>query len=254
MKRIIFIISLTLTATAFCYAAEQPEPVLEHIIFKDYPAMGGAIIENPLKTTLILGGIAGATALLINNDLWLSKGISNYHDKTKDTIFDIANYAGDGMVVMAGAAVFYALDSPREKEFGAKLLEGLAISGLTGYVVKTVTGRERPSQTDNQFSFWHVSFSDMSFPSGHTSTAFMWATMIPEHYNRWLYFITYPAAITVAAARVYKDKHWVSDTFVGAALGIFSAFVVDELHDAMKAELSVESGYGMDYMTVKYRF
>jgi len=254
MKRIIFIISLILAVIPFCCAAEQQEPVLEHIIFKDYPAMGGAITENPLKTTLILGGIAGTTALLINNDLWLSKGISKYHDKTKDTIFDIANYGGDGLSIMAAAAVFYALDSPREKEFGAKLLEGLAVSGLTGYVVKTLAGRERPSQTENQFSFWHVSFSDMSFPSGHTSTAFMWATMVPEHYGRWLYFITYPAAATVAAARVYKQKHWVSDTFAGAALGIFSAFVVDELHDRLNAEIAVEHGYGINYMTMKYRF
>ena len=82
----------------------------------------------------------------------------------------------------------------------------------------------------------------------------MWATMVPEHYGRWLYFITYPAAATVAAARVYKQKHWVSDTFAGAALGIFSAFVVDEVHDRLNAEIADEHGYGINYMTMKYRF
>ena len=64
-----------------------------------------------------------------------------------------------------------------------------------------------------------------SFPSGHTATAFMTATMLHKEYGHVspLYSIgAYAVASTTGITRLLNNKHWASDVFVGAAIGIVS--------------------------------
>jgi membrane-associated phospholipid phosphatase len=67
------------------------------------------------------------------------------------------------------------------------------------------------------------SFND-SFPSGHTTVAFAWATVFAENYGIW--YITYPVAVMCGAARIYKNMHWASDVFVGAMIGTFFGKII----------------------------
>lgn len=62
------------------------------------------------------------------------------------------------------------------------------------------------------------SLSSDSFPSGHTAVAFSTATIIGDAYNCGI--ITYPLAGLVGLARIYKEKHWASDVYFGAVLGL----------------------------------
>jgi len=249
------LIAALLLLSAPIFAIAPGENVIEHILFLDFPEAGSAFIENPLKTGAILAGLTAGTAVLINNDLWLSRGLSAYQDKNKDIIYDVANNFGDPVYIMAGCAVLYALNTKSERELSAKILEGIAVTGTVGFVLKSAIGRERPSVTDNPKSFFHSSFKDMSFPSGHTATVFTVAAIIPEHYkNPWLYAATVPLASLTAAARIYKNKHWVSDTLAGAALGIFTGCVIETAHERFKTELTIEKGFGCDITMMKYRF
>lgn len=65
-----------------------------------------------------------------------------------------------------------------------------------------------------------------SFPSGHTATAFMMATMLHREYGLTrspLYSIgAYTVATATAVSRQLNNKHWVSDIFAGAGIGILS--------------------------------
>lgn len=65
-----------------------------------------------------------------------------------------------------------------------------------------------------------------SFPSGHTATAFAAATILHKEYgltrSPWYSLIGYTLATATGCMRVLNNRHWVSDTFAGAGLGILS--------------------------------
>lgn len=66
-----------------------------------------------------------------------------------------------------------------------------------------------------------------SFPSGHTATAFAAATILHKEYgltrSPWYSIGGYMMATATGCMRVLNNRHWVSDTFAGAGIGILSA-------------------------------
>lgn len=87
------------------------------------------------------------------------------------------------------------------------LLTQLVVNGL-----KLTTGVLRPDAT-NYFSF----------PSGHTTAAFMAATLFYKEYGfkgYWVSLVAYAAAIITGFTRILNNRHWLFDVIVGAALGI----------------------------------
>lgn len=65
-----------------------------------------------------------------------------------------------------------------------------------------------------------------SFPSGHTATAFAGAELLDLVYGEahpLLSALGYSAACITAMGRVLNERHWVSDVFAGATLGILSS-------------------------------
>ena len=104
--------------------------------------------------------------------------------------------------------------------FDMTIMYGLTtiIAGSIVTTTKTMTARERPDNSNKR-----------SFPSGHTETAFVSATFLHQEFKHKSvgYSIgAYSAAIFVAVARVYKNKHWVSDVVAGAGIGILSTKLV----------------------------
>lgn len=64
-----------------------------------------------------------------------------------------------------------------------------------------------------------------SFPSGHTATAFMSATMLSKEYgyiSPWVSVGGYTLATGTGLMRMANNKHWLSDVMVGAGIGILS--------------------------------
>lgn len=64
-----------------------------------------------------------------------------------------------------------------------------------------------------------------SFPSGHTATAFMAATMLHKEYGQrspWYSIGGYSVATLVGVARQLNNRHWMSDVMVGAGIGILT--------------------------------
>ncbi len=67
--------------------------------------------------------------------------------------------------------------------------------------------------------------NDHSFPSGHTATAFMSATMLTKEYGHkspWIGIGAYSVATATGLMRMANNKHWLSDVLTGAGVGILS--------------------------------
>lgn len=90
-----------------------------------------------------------------------------------------------------------------------------AIMATTVNGLKYSVKRERPDGSGNN-----------SFPSGHTATAFMAATIMHHEYGLTrspLYSIGgYTVATATAFSRQLNNKHWLSDVLAGAGIGILS--------------------------------
>ena len=111
------------------------------------------------------------------------------------------------------------------------LLAGEAVvdAEVVTTVLKDATKRVRPAairQTGNFNDSWFESSGSFlrgsgSFPSGHTIAAFSVATIVARRYrnHRWVPYAAYGMAGLVGFSRLSLSAHFVSDVFMGGALG-----------------------------------
>lgn len=106
---------------------------------------------------------------------------------------------------------------PSRSSWGRMLLSDAFTVGAMAITVdelKRTTQVTRPDGTNRH-----------SFPSGHTATAFMTATMLTKEYGHlspWVGVGAYSLATATGLMRVANNKHWISDVMVGAGIGILS--------------------------------
>ncbi len=118
----------------------------------------------------------------------------------------------------------------RENELrktGRMLLQSLAYSGTLTMGMRILFGRHRPftsKETQYEFSWFNMAGDTQSFPSGHTVVAFTTSTILAEQIDTWwARVVLYSFAALTGYARLYNDKHWLSDVTFGAILGYASA-------------------------------
>lgn len=97
--------------------------------------------------------------------------------------------------------------------------------GVTSNLKRLVREQRPDSPTD---------FS--SFPSAHTSEAFMTATLLHEQYGKvspWISVGGYAVATATGTMRVLHNRHWVTDVLAGAGIGFLSAEAVWRVYPAL---------------------
>jgi len=91
----------------------------------------------------------------------------------------------------------------------------VAIMAAAVNALKSTAKEKRPDGSNNK-----------SFPSGHTATAFMAATMMHKEYgltcSPWYSVGAYSVATITGITRELNNKHWMSDVMVGAGIGVLS--------------------------------
>lgn len=74
-----------------------------------------------------------------------------------------------------------------------------------------------------------------SWPSGHTATAFVGATLLHKEYgltrSPWYSVAGYGVATATGVMRVLNNRHWISDVLSGAGIGIMSGELAYALSD-----------------------
>jgi membrane-associated phospholipid phosphatase len=106
---------------------------------------------------------------------------------------------------------------------GRLLFESLSFSGLAVISMRYIAARSRPPSGDGAWKFNGFRWANeiQSFPSGHTTVAFAFSTVLAERIdNIWARIGFYGMASLTAYARVLNNKHWVSDVIIGAGLGL----------------------------------
>lgn len=90
-------------------------------------------------------------------------------------------------------------------------------SGLTTGILKRIVNQKRPHGGDR-----------LSFPSGHTTTAFAFASVVAlEHEKHWG-IAAYTMATIVGASRMNDDAHYLHDVIFGATIGISYAIALHQ--------------------------
>ncbi|MFD2864059.1 phosphatase PAP2 family protein [Mucilaginibacter antarcticus] len=115
-----------------------------------------------------------------------------------------------------------------------------AIMGGSIRVVKNATHRLRPNGENS-----------VSFPSGHTATAFMGAEFLAQEYSGksvWYGVAGYTVAAGTGIFRVYNRDHWFSDIVAGAGFGILSVKAAYFIYPYMRDFLTAKGKNGKSAM------
>ncbi len=194
-----------------------------------------------------LGICTGTGLALYLTDKQSHNFVQDHRSQTLDTFTDAANYLGDGWFVIPSQFLLYGYgclsDDKKARKIALETIESFSVVGITVTGIKMLTGRHRPYDTDDP-DVWDgpsISRDHTSFPSGHSSVAFTLATVLAENFRDQpaVGIITYTLAAGTSFARVYKNKHWVSDVFVGAVIGHLITKKIVALHNASETNIVI---------------
>lgn len=121
--------------------------------------------------------------------------------------------------LFAGTWLAFQIDGRQDWNDTKRIAFAAAVGTLTETALvnalKYTVQRKRPNGA-----------STISFPSGHSATAFFLATMLHREYGEtvspWFSVAGYALAAGTGYMRVASNRHWVSDVLAGAGIGIFS--------------------------------
>lgn len=115
---------------------------------------------------------------------------------------------------------------------GLFILLSVAPVAVVAYVLKGTIGRARPYLYDSEgpLSFMPFAYQGMfaGFPSGHTTIAFAFATMVTILFPRFAIAV-FMAAILTGFSRLALDAHYLADVIFGATFGTICTIAVAKL-------------------------
>ena len=121
---------------------------------------------------------------------------------------------GGPLMQMGGAFTTYAIgrmtDSHAVANLGADLVRAQVLTQGVVQGIKFTAQRTRPDGTN------------LSFPSGHTASAFATGTVLQRHFGWKVGVPAYALATYVGASRLSENRHYLSDVMFGAMLGILA--------------------------------
>lgn len=226
MNKILIIFLLFTSINIFPQWGEKPKDD-----FKNFFNVGADLLKSPSNFDsndwIKFGSVLGITAASSFFDIRIKEFSQNNKTDFLNSLMKIddlyhVEFMGGLTVILYGYANIAKDDKLRN--LGLKLFESTIYSGLTNLVMKISFGRKRPNISDDDLIFNPLSFDfdNNAFPSGHTTLAFAYSTVMANEINNLVWKIFwYSAATLVGAARIYNNVHWFSDTVMGGAIGYF---------------------------------
>ena len=192
-------------------AAQTVEPAPPSIgsVLREMPADLWHFISWDTGMVLGLGGAAAAVGHVWDDDL--SQEVET-NAALNNAMAPGHTYGAFSVQAVIGVGLYtggWFAKKDRLARTGADIMRAQILSQLYVQAVKYAAQRERPDQSDH-----------LSFPSGHSASAFATAGVLQYHYG-WKAGV--PAAVVaayVATARVHDNHHYLSDVIFGGAMGI----------------------------------
>lgn len=180
--------------------------------------------SRSLIVPIILIG-TGTTVMMTNDKIYLD-------EKVREAIRGTGRLSVDDYLIYVPLVtdVGLSLGGVRSRH-GAQdkviiYLLATSFNALLVYPAKRLIGRERPDKSNL-----------VSFPSGHSSNAFVGATYFWNEYqdvHPVLAGAAFANAMVTGILRIYNDKHWASDVICGAGVGMLSAHLANWLYPEVK--------------------
>ena len=211
-----------------------------------------------------LGLVGGAGALM-----FFDEDIRDFiQDHRTSTIDDITKYGlepwGSPRIIdsysvyLTAGFMAHGMIARHQKSMKTAELafRSMIINTILVQTAKHLLGRERPDRWPPSRSYmWNGPCGGgVSFPSGHSSQIFTVATIIALQYKdiKWVPYVSYSLASLVGVSRLFDDKHWASDIYMGAIVGHLIARAV--YNSDKKRNLNISPVMGDNYTGLKLVF
>jgi len=133
-----------------------------------------------------------------------------------------------------GWAVLILVSIMSRGDLGARLVvTGFVLGGIVTHTLKPWLGLPRPGvllDVELIHFIGNPVINHHSMPSGHALAALcmgtLWICLIRAHaYPRWMAWLAWAIALTIAASRIAVGAHWPADVLVGGGLGLMVGWV-----------------------------
>ena len=193
---------------------------------------------------LLIVGFVAAAAAAAPADKYFTQKLqdparqSNRYLHTGATFFRLIGDPGSLVVGGATYAIGRVAGSRRAEDIGLHSVESVLLGGAITGVTKMIAGRARPyKDTANSLNFGLLrglkGTDYQSFPSGHTTAAFAFASIISSETSHWwpesrwiIGPFFFGGAMLTGVSRIYNQDHWASDVVTGAAIGTLTGIKV----------------------------
>lgn len=158
---------------------------------------------------IAIGGAATGVGAVFDDDAHRYFG----QERRAKWLGDFAAQLGSPYVLTPIAGALFGLgrlshDHRRFRDGTYDIAQVFLITAAYTTAIKYPAHRLRPDRSNR-----------LSFPSGHTSNAFAWATVAAHHYGPWFGVPAYAFAGLIGIGRMERNAHYLGDVLGGATLG-----------------------------------
>jgi len=200
------------------------------------------------KDWLVAGSVAAATLAAMPFDERIAQSSQGNQKYENSAAVNGGRIYGEwySIIGVAGGVGLFGViaKDTTAKKMSIELLQAGLYSEIITSVLKVAIGRARPEISEDPFTFkpFNLAYDYHSMPSGHTTSAFALSTVLSRHaHSTTLKILAYVPAGFTMFSRIYQNQHWLSDEVIGAAIGIFVAEWVVDLHEGKRHRINVTS-------------
>lgn len=146
------------------------------------------------------------------------------HSKNLPTYSKIISHSGDGYLQVFIPLLIFSIVGSEALPFLHLVIIAFSLERALYWVLKNNFKRKRPEAALPYFKANITASDEFSFPSGHTSAAFLLAILVSGYFPI-LATIMFIWASLVSASRIILGVHFPADIIAGICLGCISAYL-----------------------------